>query len=151
MERVQIRPAKPDEGERLREIAIAAKCHWGYDPDRVRRWAADGDFTPRGLRDKDAHVAALPTRVIGWSGAIARSEVWWLDDLWVEPEWLGHGVGSRLFLHVVERARAAGARRLEWEAERNAVGFYERMGGCFVRAGEPTDWGPPSPIMSLDL
>jgi hypothetical protein len=46
-----------DEGERLREIAIAAKSYWGYDLDRVKEWAALGDFSPVGLRQKDVYVA----------------------------------------------------------------------------------------------
>jgi hypothetical protein len=35
-----IRPVDPHEGERLREIAIAAKSYWGYDLERVVQWAA---------------------------------------------------------------------------------------------------------------
>ena len=34
-----IRPAHPNEGERLREITAAAKGFWGYDGERVRAWA----------------------------------------------------------------------------------------------------------------
>ena len=48
-ERISIRAARPDEGERLRQIAIEAKGHWGYDRDWVRAWAATGDFSPAGL------------------------------------------------------------------------------------------------------
>ena len=46
---VRIRAARPDEGERMREIAAAAKGHWGYEPERIQRWLADGDFSPKGL------------------------------------------------------------------------------------------------------
>jgi hypothetical protein len=42
---------------------------------------------------------------------------------------------------VAGRSRELGAERLEWEAEPNARGFYERMGGTCVRDGDVTEWG----------
>lgn len=74
-----------------------------------------------------------------------------LEDLWVLPEAMGKGVGTRLFRRAAERARGFGATRLEWEAEPNAVGFYERMGGRFLRKSEPSEWGRILDVMGLDL
>jgi GNAT superfamily N-acetyltransferase len=147
----RIRPARPEDGERLREIAIAAKGHWGYDPEAVMRWAADGDFSASGLRAKDFFVAEAEGRAVGWAALIPRGDVVWLDDMWVMPEWIGKGVGSLLFRHAVERARAVGGRTLEWEAEPNAVGFYERMGGRYLRDSEPSEWGRVLPMMGVEL
>jgi GNAT superfamily N-acetyltransferase len=70
---------------------------------------------------------------------------------WVEPAWIGQGIGARLFRHAVERARQLGAKRLEWEAEPNAVGFYERMGGRYLRDSEPSEWGRVLAVMGIDL
>jgi hypothetical protein len=50
--RIRIRNARADEFERLREIAIAAKGHWGYEPALVREWAARGDFEPESLSER---------------------------------------------------------------------------------------------------
>jgi GNAT superfamily N-acetyltransferase len=148
---VCMRPAKPDEGERLREIATVSKAHWGYELDFVRQWAARGDFSADGLRAKNVQVAEADGRTIAWAAVIARGEVAWLDDLWVEPEWIGKGVGSLLFQWAVERGRAVGGKRLEWQAEPNSVGFYEKLGGRYLRDGEPTSWGRVLPVMGLDL
>ena len=126
---VVIRAARPDEGERLREIAIASKAHWGFALEQVRAWAAAGDFSAGGLRAKEVCVAETGGAAIGWAALIPRGEAAWLDDLWVEPPWIGQGVGSRLFVQAAARARELGAKRLEWEAEPNAVGFSEACGG----------------------
>jgi hypothetical protein len=40
---------------------------------------------------------------------------------------------------------------MEWEAEPNAVGFYERMGGRHVRDSEPNEWGRVLEVMAVDL
>jgi GNAT superfamily N-acetyltransferase len=146
-----IRPAVPAEGERLREIAIAAKSYWGYDPGRVREWAALGDFSPDGLREKEVYVAEAGGRAVAWAALIGRGESMWLDDLWVDPGWIGHGIGTLLFSHVLDRARGLGGRRLEWEAEPNAVGFYEKLGGRYLRDSKPSAWGRVIPVMGVDL
>jgi hypothetical protein len=95
--KVRLQPAAADEGERLREIAIAAKASWGYDLERVRQWAAMGDFSPAGLRQKDVVVASVRTNAVGWIGVIRQQEVLWLDDLWVEPSWMGKALVADSF------------------------------------------------------
>jgi ribosomal protein S18 acetylase RimI-like enzyme len=64
-----------------------------------------------------------------------------LDDLFVEPDAMGRGVGRLLVEDAVSRAASAGATVVDVIANPNAVGFYERVG--FVRTGEvPTRFGP---------
>jgi GNAT superfamily N-acetyltransferase len=135
----------------LREIAIAAKGYWGYEPERVRQWADGGDFSAKGLSEKEVFVAELDGHALGWAALIPQGEVVWLDDMWVEPEWIGKTVGSLLFRHSVERATRLGGTRMEWEAEPNAVGFYEKLGGRYLRDSEPTEWGRVLPVMGVDL
>jgi GNAT superfamily N-acetyltransferase len=148
---VSIRRADPHEGERLREIAEASKRHWGYDPDWVREWAATGDFSPAALRAKEVYVAETDGRAVAFVALLAKGETVLLDDLWVEPPWIGKGIGSRLFRFAVERARQLGAENLEWEAEPHAVGFYEKLGGAWLRDNEPNAWGRVVPVMGLTL
>jgi GNAT superfamily N-acetyltransferase len=135
----------------LREIALEAKAHWGYDRERVEEWARAGDFEPESLRARLLYVAEGEGRPVGWAALIPRGEVGWLEDLWVEPAWIGRGVGRTLFERVAAEARQRGARRLEWEAEPNALGFYERMGGAYVRDSEETEWGRVLQVLGVDL
>jgi GNAT superfamily N-acetyltransferase len=148
---VTVRAVRLDEGERLRTIAAAAKAHWGYDADFVRAWAARGDFSPVGLRAKEVYVADVDDGAVAWAALEPRREVMWLDDLWVDPPWIGRGIGSLLFRHAVEPARRLGRARLEWQAEPSSVGFYEKVGGRYLRDGEPTSWGRVLPVMGLEL
>ena len=147
---VLIRPGKLEEGGRLKEIAIASKGFWGYKPDRVREWADQGDFTPEGLRKFALFVAEAEGRAIAWVAVEPKGEIAWLEDLWVEPDWIGKGIGTRLFGEAAEHARALGAAALEWEAEPNALAFYEKMGARPVR--ETTgDWGRTLSVMRVEL
>ena len=143
--------ARADEGERLREIARASKGSWGYAPERVAEWVAGLDLSPAGLRKKEFYVAEVAGCVIGWSALIPRGEVCWFDDLWIDPAWISKGVGTRMFRHAVGRAREVGASRIELEAERHAVGFYEKMGAHYVRDSEPGVWGRVSPVVAIEI
>jgi len=135
----------------LREIAVEAKAHWGYDRALVEEWALGGDFDPESLRKRLLYVAESDGRPVGWAALIPRGEVGWLEDLWVEPAWIGRGVGRALFEHVAAEARQRGARRLEWEAEPNAQGFYEHLGATYVRDSEETEWGRVLEVLGVDL
>ena len=146
-----MRQVREEDFVRLREIAVDAKAHWGYDRDLVEGWALQGDFEPESLRARLAYVAEAEGQPVGWASLIPRGEVGWLDDLWVEPAWIGRGVGRLLFEYVADRARELGARRLEWEAEPNATGFYERMGAAYVRDSEVTEWGRVLDVLGVEL
>jgi GNAT superfamily N-acetyltransferase len=117
----------------------------------VREWAGSYDFA-RLFTTHLVFVAKVDREIVAWAALIPPREsgVAVLDDLWVEPAWIGKGVGSSLFATAREQARRLGAETLEWEAELNAIGFYERMGGRYLRQ-QIGDWGSPLPVMGIDL
>jgi GNAT superfamily N-acetyltransferase len=147
----RIREARETDFVELRQIAVDSKAHWGYDRALVEEWAQGGDFEPESLSKRLVYVAEAAGEPVGWASLIPRGDFGWLEDLWVDPAWIGRGVGRMLFEHVKERARELGAERLEWEAEPNARGFYERMGGSYVRDSEVTEWGRVLEVLGLDL
>jgi len=149
--RVTVRAGTEQDFARLRVIAVDAKAHWGYERRQVEAWALGGDFEPESLRAREVYVAEVDGEPVGWASLIPRGEVGWLEDLWIDPPWIGRGVGRLLFEHVAGRARELGARRLEWEAEPNARGFYERMGATYVRDSDVTEWGRILDVLGVEL
>jgi len=145
-----IRRGSAAEGGRLKEIAIASKGHWGYEPERVRDWADRGDFGRETLERLALFVAEAEGRTIAWASVESREQAAWLADLWVEPAWIGKGVGTLLFRRAAEHARTSGAHVLEWEAEPNALGFYEKMGARRLR-DSTSEWGRTLSVMGVDL
>lgn len=148
---MEIRQAEPTDVERLDEITVAAKAHWGHDRSWVENWVAAGQFAGVAVARDEGRLVELDGEVAGWSALQLRGEVAWLEDLWVDPQFMGRGVGSVLFCDAVARAAAAGAERLEWEADLDAVGFYERMGGHRIRDSAVTELGRVLPVMALVL
>lgn len=72
-----------------------------------------------------------------------------LDSLFVDPAWMGRGVGRRLVEDAAATARRTGAAAIGVVANPEAHGFYVRMG--FRENGQaPTRFGP-APRMRLAL
>ena len=133
--------------EQLLELTFEAKAHWGYDREFVRCWADGLDFED----DEERWVAELDGEIVAWAGLAPPVEgVAVLDDLWVDPTRMGRGLGSCLFRLAADRARELGATRLEWGAERHALGFYEKMGGRFLRS-HVTEWGREGRWYGMEL
>ena len=130
----RIRRARVAEAGALSALAARSKAHWGYDAAFMERVRDAMTLRPE---DVDRHeVWVLESSAgdpIGYHRVIPGDPAE-LEDLWVEPSAIGSGGGRLLFEHAVEVARTRGASALEVDADPNAVGFYERMGG--IRIGE---------------
>ncbi|MGA3007674.1 MAG: GNAT family N-acetyltransferase [Opitutaceae bacterium] len=59
----------------------------------------------------------------------------YLEDLFVRPEYRGHGIGKALLLHVARLANQRGCGRMEWAVldwNETAKAFYERLGATVL-------------------
>jgi GNAT superfamily N-acetyltransferase len=55
----------------------------------------------------------------------------WLEDLFVQPEFRGRGLGKALVLHLAKLANERGYGRVEWSVldwNQPAIDFYEALG-----------------------
>ena len=65
-----------------------------------------------------------------YSTFLARPGIW-LEDLYVKPDFRGHGVGKALFKSVAQIAQARDCGRMEWSVldwNKPAIDFYRSMG-----------------------
>ncbi|MDQ0142194.1 GNAT family N-acetyltransferase [Cupriavidus necator] len=62
----------------------------------------------------------------------------YLEDLYVDPAWRGHGLGKALLKHLAALAVARGCGRFEWSVldwNQPSIDFYQAMGADVL-----TDW-----------
>ena len=63
----------------------------------------------------------------------------WLEDLFVEPEARGRGIGKALLVHLARRCVREGLGRFEWAVldwNRPSIDFYQAQGAVFMSEWE---------------
>jgi GNAT superfamily N-acetyltransferase len=152
---MEIVRATPDLAERLTQIALAAKRYWGYPERWIEIWTPILTFTREYVAVNPTYVAVAAGEPVGFyalmrSTAEPRAQ---LDHLWLIPDWIGRGLGRKLFEHAVATARSLGAVVLDIEAEPFAEPFYRHMGARRTgeRIGKVDDQPRVLPLMELDL
>lgn len=126
---MRIRRARPREADALRELAHRSKAHWPYRPEFLEAVRPLLSLDASDIQHDEVFVLEDGERVVGWHRVRLVGGAAELEDLWLEPGWIGEGHGRTLFEHAADLARAAGAVAMEWDAEPYAEGFYTAMGG----------------------
>jgi GNAT superfamily N-acetyltransferase len=131
-----IRRAHESEAVVLTVIAYEAKRHWGYPEHWIESWRSALTITPEFISKHEVFVAETANEIAGFYALVCTGDSRWeLDDLFIRPIWIGHGLGRHLFEHAVGRLREiAPGSVLGIEADPNAESFYLHMGAR--RVGE---------------
>jgi GNAT superfamily N-acetyltransferase len=69
-----------------------------------------------------------------YSTFLARPGLY-LEDLFVLPEWRGHGIGRQLLTHLASVAVERRCGRMEWSVldwNESAIGFYRKLGASVM-------------------
>jgi GNAT superfamily N-acetyltransferase len=115
---------------RARKTAIPTIPAPIHGDDEVRAW-----FASHVVREHELWVAEKePGRLAGF---VALSDDW-LEQLYVDPDRTGRGIGGRL-LAVAQRERPAGLRLWTFASNTGAQRFYERHGFAEVRRTDGRD------------
>ncbi len=147
-----LRRAHPEEATALRELAHRSKAYWPYSREFLAAVEPMLQLEPEDVAAHEVWVLERDGAVAGWHRVTLHDDRAELEDLWLEPPMIGTGLGRVLFEHAVVVAEAAGASRLEWDAEPYAEGFYRAMGGEEIgRTPSVAQAGRTLPRMSLSL
>ena len=134
---IRVVRARPEQAERLSQIAYAAKSYWGYPSQWIELWHNQLTISKQYIERHEVYAAVDDDEtLLGFYALAGSGERMVLDHLWVQPRSLHAGVGRKLFEHAVALAAQAGAQQIEIESDPNAEGFYQKMGAETV--GEVT-------------
>lgn len=139
--RLRIRDATADDLPALRDIFRRAALSNQGDRANLLAHQDALELSGAGVGEGRTRVAQAAGRVVGFATVATAGGGVELEDLFVAPEAMRRGVGTRLVRDAAEAARGRGARRLEVTANDHARAFYVRCG--FIAAGTaPTRFGP---------
>jgi GNAT superfamily N-acetyltransferase len=106
-----------------RDLAAVREISEAYD--NLRPWPERPDFLDHELRAGRMIVAERGGEVVAFGGSFDRGEVVYLADLFVRPEFLGHGIGAAVLEAVFDRD---GVRLTSASGDPRAVPLYARFG-----------------------
>ncbi|MDC2889359.1 GNAT family N-acetyltransferase [Psychrosphaera algicola] len=126
-----VRNAKLVEASVLTNIALKSKAHWGYDQQFMADCVEELSQSKEKLARENFvyRVAEFDGQVVGFSileNTHLRDIS--LDALFIDPEFIGFGIGKQLFCDVVEQAKSYRAESITVQSDPNAEGFYLAMG-----------------------
>jgi GNAT superfamily N-acetyltransferase len=138
---ITIRPSTPaDVGEILRFIKALALYERGLDQVTATEEGLLSDgFGPRPFYE--CLIAELDGKPAGFALYFYNYSTWkgqpgiYLEDLFVEPELRGLGIGKALLERVAQVTLEKGCRRLQWQVldwNTPAIDFYVAHGGEFM-------------------
>ena len=130
-----IRPAQGVEAGLLTRIAMASKATWGYSADFMSACAEELLVTKERIAHPRFHyaVAILDDDIVGFCALEHQdADCYELEALFVDPDYMGRGVGKRLTDYAVAYVRQNKGRRIVIQGDPNAEPFYLAIGATRV-------------------
>ena len=148
----RLRPAAPHELATLSALCLRSKAHWGYDAAFLAACRDELTLTAQDLAQTALCVAECGAVPAGLAQVSRDQDPADLLKFFVDPPFIGAGLGRRLFGWALDETRAQGRSALMIEADPDAEGFYLAMGA--TRIGQAPSGSIPGrvlPLLRVDL
>jgi GNAT superfamily N-acetyltransferase len=133
---VALRTATAEDAPRVAEVLLSSRkaflpyaCSARSDAE-VQQWVREALIPAGGVT-----VACSGAAVVGVLATARESSVSWVNQLYIAPNHVGQGIGSRLLGHALA-SLALPVRLYTFQANTRARSFYERHGFKAVAFGD---------------
>lgn len=140
----------PDEATSMSSLAMRSKAHWGYSAKFMDACTDELSVSRANVESSDCHyvVAEVNGVIVGFYELEVLSGVEMeLAALFVDPKFIGTGVGKSLVERAKLHAANLGARSLIIQGDPNAEKFYRAAGG--VSTGEKESESIPGRFLPM--
>ncbi|MFF2176441.1 GNAT family N-acetyltransferase [Lysinibacillus sp. NPDC058147] len=121
-----IRSAKVQDCDLLSNLAYKSKAYWGYTEDFLQQCKGDLTVTKEYVEENPVYVMESDNKIVAFY-SFTLNELK-LDALFIDPEYIGKGLGKILWKHLLNEAKELGISEFTLDSEPNAEGFYLKMG-----------------------
>lgn len=144
--------AIPEDHEALTTLTKKSKAFWGYGAELLAQWDTVLTITPDYISENETYKLVEQNTIIGYySFLVADAQTITLDNLFIDPEFMGKGNGKLLLEDAIDRARGLDFKAIILESDVNAAAFYSRFGFVISGQVETSVAGRFLPLMKLVL
>ena len=131
---MKINKAIPEDHIILTEITKRSKNHWGYGLEQIKLWRDDLAISENYIRNHSVYKI-IQEDIIGYYSyfQLEATKVK-LDNLFVDPIYIGKGIGRKLMDDFLKRVKEENYKIITLDADPNATNFYTKYG--FETVGE---------------
>lgn len=113
----------------LTELTIRSKSHWNYSKQQIEEWRDDLTVSEIYILEKEVYKLTDRNNIIGYYSFFKINGIdIKLENLFVEPKFIGRGIGKMLMTDFLQRIQKTKFERIILEADPNAEKFYEQIG-----------------------
>ncbi len=158
-----IRPALPNEYKPLTDIGFRSKAVWNYPQTYFDIWANELTLSSDYIQNNDVFVFETNKTIIGYYSLVILNEDLlitpeikiesglWLEHMFIEPQYIGSGLGEKLFIHCIEQSKLKDYGRLKILSDPNASSFYIKMGCRYIKEYPSTIEERTTPYLEYSL
>jgi predicted N-acetyltransferase YhbS len=154
-ESFSIRDANPDEADFLTELALRSKAVWGYPQDFLDSCRPELTVDRNRIDSDDYQCVVAVDRglILGYyTLELVSEDEYELAALFVEPAYIGTGIGRSLIRHAIQALAEQHAKRMIIQGDPNASQFYIAAGARQVGYRESESIpGRRLPLFAIDL
>ncbi|MBO9666318.1 MAG: GNAT family N-acetyltransferase [Bdellovibrio sp.] len=139
---MRIRSALQEEAQQLSELAFRSKSIWPYEKSALNEYRQELEVFKEDILADSVYVAEVNDNIVGFYGLSSESNKERLYFLFVEPSFIGKGIGKALWMHAVAKARDRRWTALSFYADSHAVDAFYKFQGCKIIGALDSKLGP---------
>lgn len=152
---VLFRKARVTEASLLTSLTVRSKAYWGYSEDFMEACADELVVPMENLQSQNHSYIVVESNdeLIGYYGLepVSATKIE-LSALFIEPKFIGRGLGKAILTHAMKSAFELGGKELTFESDPNAEGFYLANGAIITGKKESLSFsGRYLPTFSIML
>lgn len=136
----------------LSELSFRAKAHWGYSAELMESWRNDLTISPEYFETHQVFTSHIDAQLVAYYAYCkleARTVL--LDNIFVEPSFIGKGIGKALMDHLKTQVKSSENNLIRLYSEPHAKAFYSKFGFVVVGKKATSVKNRFLPIMELIL
>lgn len=149
---MNITKADNTDADKLTALTIRSKSYWDYGTEQIEKWRNVLTITTEYIENNEVYLLIDNGQLIGYYSFFKESEkAIKLDNLFVDPPFIGKGYGKKLMDDFYLRIKKAGYEKIVLDSDPHAEEFYKKLGFRVVGKLETSIKNRFLPIMELEV